>query len=385
MHINEIDLYYKTRDSLTKIITWPDGEPEMTEFESAFLCGVLRKFKPRKIVEVGIAGGGTSAIISSCMCELGNWFELHSIDYYEDFYRDQSKKTGFICYEVDELLSKKGNSFVHKYWLGNVACSFIEKIGKDIDCIILDTVHSMPGEILDFLTMLPYLKNGCVLILHDLVYNHYEQSSLKQAYSNILLFSVIKGEKYLNIDNNRKMGMPSIGAIIIDDDTRKHIGDIFLSLLVTWRYMPIEEQISLYRDCIEDNYTDDLCGLFDASVELNEASTIVRNQIYEFPFNYLPQNCNIVLYGAGVVGQAFLSQVKKKNGLNIVRWVDADAEKMGIYGIDGIAMLRDMDSSNYDFVVIAVENEKLANEIKINLRKMGIEDKKMIWKNPRFV
>ena len=34
------------------------AEPEMSEFESAFLCGCLRKFKPKKILELGIAGGG---------------------------------------------------------------------------------------------------------------------------------------------------------------------------------------------------------------------------------------------------------------------------------------------------------------------------------------
>ena len=66
----------KTREDLSERITWPEGEPEMTPFESAFLCGVLREFRPNKIVEVGIAGGGTSAIISSCMCEMCDDFEL---------------------------------------------------------------------------------------------------------------------------------------------------------------------------------------------------------------------------------------------------------------------------------------------------------------------
>lgn len=385
MHIDEIELYYETRDELSRIITFPAGEPEMTQFESAFLCGVLRKFQPRKIVEVGIAGGGTSAIISSCMCDICTDFELHSIDYYEEFYRDPSKKTGYIGFQADDFLSKTKKQFVHKYWLGDVACSFVEKIGDNIDCIILDTVHSMPGEILDFLTMLPYLKNGGVLILHDLVYNHYEQSNLKQAYSNILLFSSIKGKKYINIDNNRKMGMPSIGAIVIDEETRKNVGDIFLSLLVTWRYMPTKEQIKSYGDSIRKNYNNDYRKIFEASIELNEANTIVKNQIYEFPFYYLPQKCDVVLYGAGVVGQAFLSQAKKKDGINIVRWIDADAEKMGVYGIDGITTLRDLDSSKYDYVVIAIENEELVNKIKSNLREIGIDEEKLIWKNPRFV
>lgn len=33
-------------------------KPEMSDFDSAFLCGMLKKFRPTKIMEVGIAGGG---------------------------------------------------------------------------------------------------------------------------------------------------------------------------------------------------------------------------------------------------------------------------------------------------------------------------------------
>ena len=383
MHINEIDLYYKTRESLSEMISWPKGEPEMTPFESAFLCGVLRKFTPNKILEVGVAAGGTSAIISSCMSELCSDFQLHSIDYYEQFYRDDTKKTGYLGIETDKKLMNQ-YQYVHKYWYGNVACSFIDEIGGDIDCLILDTVHSLPGEILDFLTLLPYLKNGCVLILHDLVYNHYEQFNLKQAYSNILLFSTIKGEKYINFDDSRKMGMPSIGAVVIDDVTREAIGDVFMALLVTWRYMPTSNQLQVYREYVRENYAEELCRIFDASIELNEADIIVKNQMYEFPFYYLPPKCRIILYGAGVVGQAFIMQIKKKEGIKVIRWIDADADNMGIFGIDNIDVIKDIMPEEYDYIVIAIDNKDLASNIESDLEKMGVNRDKIYWKNPRI-
>lgn len=53
-----IDLFYEPRTIIMPKIDAPKGEPEMSEFESAFLCGIIKKFKPYKIVEVGIAGGG---------------------------------------------------------------------------------------------------------------------------------------------------------------------------------------------------------------------------------------------------------------------------------------------------------------------------------------
>ena len=41
----------------------------------------------------------------------------------------------------------------------------------DIDFIIIDTVHFMPGEFLTFLTALPQLKDGCIVVLHDIHLN----------------------------------------------------------------------------------------------------------------------------------------------------------------------------------------------------------------------
>ena len=71
-HINEIVLDFEPRKNvLSKIPVVPD-EPEMSEFESAFLCGLLNKFQPKKILEVGVAAGGTTAIILQCMKNIGD-------------------------------------------------------------------------------------------------------------------------------------------------------------------------------------------------------------------------------------------------------------------------------------------------------------------------
>ena len=159
---------------------------------------------------------------------------------------------------------------------------------------------------------------------------------------------------------------------------------IFTSLLVTWRYMPYDEQIAAYDKYVKMNYDENLYKIFNAAIELNQADVIVRNQMHEFPFYYLPKECNIVLYGAGVVGQAFVQQIRKKKGINVVCWVDADAKNMGIKGIYEIDEIRSIDNLDYDYVVIAIEKEEIAEEIKISLTSMGVEKKKIFWKNPRL-
>lgn len=94
---NEIDLWYEPRKIIIPKINAPAGEPEMSEFESAFLAGLIKKFRPRKILEIGIAAGGTSSIILQCMDMLGCDYELYSVDFSKYFYRgDGILESGFL-------------------------------------------------------------------------------------------------------------------------------------------------------------------------------------------------------------------------------------------------------------------------------------------------
>lgn len=43
---------------------------EMSEEQSAFLCGLLKKYRPNKIVEIGVAAGGTTAVMLNCIALL---------------------------------------------------------------------------------------------------------------------------------------------------------------------------------------------------------------------------------------------------------------------------------------------------------------------------
>ncbi len=51
-----VELYEEPRKEIFSKLNISE-KPEMSEFDSAFLCGMLKKFRPAKIMEVGIAGG----------------------------------------------------------------------------------------------------------------------------------------------------------------------------------------------------------------------------------------------------------------------------------------------------------------------------------------
>ena len=44
-----------------------DGGQEMSYWQSSFLCGLIKKERPQKILEIGVSAGGTTAIILNCL------------------------------------------------------------------------------------------------------------------------------------------------------------------------------------------------------------------------------------------------------------------------------------------------------------------------------
>jgi predicted O-methyltransferase YrrM len=107
---------------------------------------LVRKFKPRKKLEVGVAEGGSSIIILYANQNIKN-SHLYSIDI------SPHEKIGFCVKNIFPELLKRWSLFK-----GNVAAKFIEEIGGGIDMVFIDSSHYEAGEILDFLIILPFLK-----------------------------------------------------------------------------------------------------------------------------------------------------------------------------------------------------------------------------------
>ena len=114
IHINEIPLDFEPRRKILPKLPACPTEPEMSEFESAFLCGALKQFHPKKILEVGIAG---AAIILQTLEDLGELYEMHSVDVAEKFYRDKTKSSGFMASFAKEKIFGSLHG-THEFHLG---------------------------------------------------------------------------------------------------------------------------------------------------------------------------------------------------------------------------------------------------------------------------
>ena len=161
---------------------------QMSENQREFLNGIIRKFRPQKILEIGVCYGGSSIIILNAINDIiGS--KLYSIDLNSD------KTVGECVYKYFPHLLK--NWYIFK---GNVATKFMKKIGNNIDMVFIDTAHFEPGEIMDFLIALPFLKEGATVIIHD-IGHQINQGYYRNEWAPYIIFNCIRGHKYLPSGN----------------------------------------------------------------------------------------------------------------------------------------------------------------------------------------
>jgi len=94
-----------------------------------------------------------------------------------------------------------------------------------------------------------------------------------------------------------------------------------------------------------------------------------------FPFDKVPKNSRIVLYGAGNVGKQFYDQATETNFCQIVLWLDKNADGIFIKQPEKIA---DLNLDDYDIVVIAIESDLVANDVKALLMNYGVPKHKIL-------
>ena len=84
--------------------------------------------------------------------------------------------------------------------------------------------------------------------------------------------------------------------------------------------------------------------------------------MYLFPFEKVPKNANILIYGAGDVGQEYLKQIKISGYCNIIGFVDKAYDKfksliVPVYSLDAIGNMQ------FDYIVIAMKTGIYVNDI----------------------
>lgn len=97
-----------------------------------------------------------------------------------------------------------------------------------------------------------------------------------------------------------------------------------------------------------------------------------------FPFHKVPPHSKIVLYAAGIMGWTYYNQIKDYADYELAGWVDRQYDRY-MNNTPRITSVESICDMEYDYVVIAIEDEKIALEIITTLKDMGIPAEKIVW------
>lgn len=96
-----------------------------------------------------------------------------------------------------------------------------------------------------------------------------------------------------------------------------------------------------------------------------------------FPFEKIPKDSRIILYGAGFVGKIYNEQLNISKYCEVVAWVDK-AYYEEKYKWLGVVSLEAAKKQEYDFVVIAIINKKTEELVKNSLIENGVPAEKIV-------
>ena len=137
---------------------------ELSQKESYFLNGIIRKLKPKNCLEIGTSSGGSAISILSAIKDINDSI-LVSMDLNNKFYKNKSLNSG---YRVETNFPNLANKW--KLFTGNHPHKFLDKLKMKFEFLFLDTVHSSPDEIINLIEVLPFLKEKAVIVLNDINY-----------------------------------------------------------------------------------------------------------------------------------------------------------------------------------------------------------------------
>lgn len=238
---------------------------EMSPGDHKLLAHVLTTKQPKKILEIGVSAGGTTCYLLE---HASKDAVIYSVDIAKEYYQDSSKSVGYLA--LDFYSSKR-----HPDWHlfpGQDICQCIEKIGGDIDFIVLDAAHILPGELLNFIVALPFLHSTSTLFLHDLslhMYHKIQYPGMKEAracFCTSLLFTAIPSHEKLLSDDN----IPNSGIITIERDlTIQHIYMLINMLFLDWFFLPEPRVIAETMAITRKYYNEKTADLINKAILYN--------------------------------------------------------------------------------------------------------------------
>lgn len=134
-----------------------------------------------------------------------------------------------------------------------------------------------------------------------------------------------------------------------------------------------EFQMSLQ---LQRGITELLCNAVNRFMGFDRSVRILKFVIDVSPF----KGKKVILYGAGQMGQDVYLLLKRQS-IEVVLWIDKDAAYCQAQGLQ-VEGPRLMTGQAFDTVLIAIQNERIAEEVKEELCEIGFDRNRIIWRQP---
>lgn len=100
---------------------------------------------------------------------------------------------------------------------------------------------------------------------------------------------------------------------------------------------------------------------------------------FMFPYELVDKGSRVVLYGAGDVGRSYWKCIKSSQYVTVVAWVDKKYQEL--IGKERVLEAPEcIMQKEFDYIVIAIEDENVADKVREYLLQIGVENTKIVWK-----
>lgn len=240
-------------DFHSRLPSWVSGN--ISEYDSRFLAGLVNFANARKVLEIGVASGWSSAVLLKALSGLDGDRKVIGIDLSRDYYLDASIPTGRAVDEtVPDLLPN------YRLLTGRLAFDAMAEVGP-VDFGFIDGHHMHPWATLDMLSILPFIERGRWVAMHDLNLCTFERHAHRNR-APFYLFYLWPDQK---LHSTQQPAM--IGAVIIDRNPVDYLPILLEILYTPWEVEVSPADLSSLARLIGDRFGDSWSHKFASAFE----------------------------------------------------------------------------------------------------------------------
>jgi len=240
-------------DFHSRIPSWASGN--ISPHDSRFLAGLANFANPRKVLEIGVASGWSSAVLLKAISGLGGERKVTGVDLSPTYYLDPSIQTGQAVEEtVPELMPN------YELLTGRLAFDAVREVGP-IDFAFIDGHHMHPWATIDMLSVLPFIERGRWIAMHDLNLCTFERHRHMNR-GPFYLFYMWPDQKLHSTQ------LPTmIGAVVVDRNPADYLPTLLEILYTPWEIDVDPADLSRLSALIGDHFGDAWSRKFAAAFD----------------------------------------------------------------------------------------------------------------------